>query len=359
MMIKRSIFLFASILLMSLIITSCEMPKTTAIGEDDEIIVFADDTIWTQLEPLLQHSFEDTIYTPQPELWYRLRREPFASYSEFEKHKNRLVVGLLDGTGPVSKFISSSLAPNARKTVESGDEFVINKYDSHARNQIFMFLVGPNLQSLISSITHRAPDLLYFFKSMTLRRELIAINSESRYHKKEIQDSLKSQYKWSMTIQHDYFVAIDSASERFFWVRRANPADMERWIFVHWIDSADPSKLNEKFVITLRDSLTKKFYRTMEEDAHVEIAPYYLQIEQINFLGRFTYEVRGNWRFNDKTGGGPFVNYTFYDEGSGRIFMLDGSIFAPRVEKKKLITQVDGLLHTFTTTTEQKGLGKK
>jgi len=330
-----------------LIFVSCEAPKPAAIGNDDEIIVFADDDAWEALGPLLQDVLEDTVYTPQPERWYTLRREGFDQYENYEKFKNRLVVGTLDGTGDVSEFVSASLGSQVREKIEAGEESVINKYDSKARQQLLMFLIGPNLKSLESSIRHRAQDMLYFFKKMSLRRELVAIAARGRYDKTEIQDSLLNRYGWSMTVAHDYYVAIDSASARFFWIRRANPADLERWIFVHWIDSADAQKLDGAFMIALRDSLTKRFMRTIDDDAYVQIAPYDLNIDQTSFQNRFAYEMRGNWRFSDKSGGGPFVNYTFYDDSSRRIYMLDGSIFAPRVEKKKLILQVDGLLNTF------------
>ncbi len=330
-----------------LIGTSCQAPKPKAEGEEDEIIVFADDLTWNQLGALLREVLEDTVLTPQPERWYVLRREDFDQFSAYERFKNRVVVGTLDGAGPVSEFVTASLGTEARKKVEAGDESVINKYDSKARHQLLMFLIGPELKSLEASIRHRAQDILYFFKKMSLRRELVEIELRSKYEKTEIQNGLESRYGWTMTVGHDYFVAIDSASERFFWMRRANPADLERWIFVHWIDSADVRKLEEPFVLAMRDSITKKFMRTIGDDAYVQIAPYNLNIDKTSFQNRFAFETRGNWRFSDKSGGGPFVNYTFYDDSTRRIYMLDGSIFAPRVEKKKLILQVDGLLNTF------------
>ena len=45
--------------------------------------------------------------------------------------------------------------------------------------------------------------------------------------------------------------------------------------------------------------------------------------------------------------GGPFVNYTFFDQETNRIYMLDGSLYAPKWEKKKLIQQVDVLLKSW------------
>ena len=46
------------------------------------------------------------------------------------------------------------------------------------------------------------------------------------------------------------------------------------------------------------------------------------------------------------------MNYTFYDEETARIYMLDASIFAPKYYKKSLIQQVDVLLHSFKTESE-------
>ncbi|HAL56136.1 MAG TPA: DUF4837 domain-containing protein [Bacteroidetes bacterium] len=330
-----------------LFLASCETPKLPATGEDDEIVVFADSSTWITLNRTLRVTFEDTVYTPQPEVWFRLRRVDFALFGNEERHKNRLVVAPMNDSGEVAQYVRNALDPSVRRLVEDRKEFFFIKHDSRARNQIVMFLTGVDLATMDASIRSRAADLLHYFKSAALKRELARFEEERKYAKHEIEQRLAERYGWTMTIQHDYRIAIDSATSRFFWIRRANPADMERWIFLHWSEDADPEILTEKYALAVRDSMTRQFMRTVDDKAFVEIAPYNLQIEKVDFLGRFAYEIRGNWRFSDKSGGGPFVNYTFYDETAKRIYTLDGSIFAPRVEKKKLILQVDGLLHTF------------
>ena len=50
--------------------------------------------------------------------------------------------------------------------------------------------------------------------------------------------------------------------------------------------------------------------------------------------------------------GGPFINYTFYDEKSKRIYMIDGSIFAPKYFKRNLIQQMDITVQSFLTKDE-------
>jgi hypothetical protein len=70
---------------------------------------------------------------------------------------------------------------------------------------------------------------------------------------------------------------------------------------------------------------------------------------EVNFLDRYAIMANGFWRFSNKSGGGPYLSYTFYDEGTRRIYMLDGSIFAPKYYKKKLIQQLDVTLQSFMT----------
>lgn len=344
----RRLFSLAFVpLLLSL--TACEAPKLAATGQDDEIIVFADSLTWVSLEETLRHIFEDTVHTPIPETWFTLRRVDLNQFGQWEKHKNRIILAPLQGEGEVADYLRNSLDPKVRALVEENKEFYFTKYDSRARNQLLMFITGNDLASMKASLGLHASDLLYYFQNIVLRRETAALMEERRYHKKEIEARLKERYGWTMTIQHDYFVAIDSADARFFWVRRATPADMERWIWVHWVEAPDPGILTDRWVLGVRDSLTKQFLQTVDNNAYVQIAPYHLTVEKVNFLDRFAYEARGNWRFSDKTGGGPFINYTFYDEGTRRIYMLDASIFAPRVEKKKLLWQVEAILRTFRT----------
>ena len=50
--------------------------------------------------------------------------------------------------------------------------------------------------------------------------------------------------------------------------------------------------------------------------------------------------------------GGPFVNYVFYDEDTQRLYMLDGSVYAPKYYKRNLIQQMDVTLQSFRTEKE-------
>jgi hypothetical protein len=73
---------------------------------------------------------------------------------------------------------------------------------------------------------------------------------------------------------------------------------------------------------------------------------------ETNFLGKYAIMTQGLWRMSDASMGGPYVNYTFYDEATKRIYMLDGSVFAPKYHKKGLIQSADVTLQSFKTKAE-------
>ena len=124
---------------------------------------------------------------------------------------------------------------------------------------------------------------------------------------------------------------------------------MERWIFVHWIDNATPAYLNADSVRAIRNRLTKKYYRTSDDSSYVVIAGDYYTTADVNFEGKYALLTQGLWELNIKGMGGPFINYTFYDEKTHRIYMLDASIYAPRYYKRNLIQQMDVTLQSFKT----------
>lgn len=318
-----------------------------AEGDMYEIIVFADSSDFIVLEPVLREAFGREITTPQPEQLFTLHRENIENFSRYRRSKNILIVAPLDGTGTTAQYMNAALSEGVRELVMDEEEFMINRYHSNARGQMIMYLTGPTLDHIYTNIMHHADRLFYHFHNFTLRREIEDVTRQRRYAKADLSEKFLDDYQWTMFIQHDYYLAINNPEQNFVWLRRATPPDMERWIFIHWIEDAETHQITPQFIRETRDNLTQQFYRTIDDKAYVRIAPEYHERQEVNFKDRYGIKTRGLWRFSDFSGGGPFINYTFYDEETERIYMLDGSIFAPRYEKKKLILQVQALLNTF------------
>lgn len=343
---------FIFFLLLIQLFTSCT-GKKPAIGNEDDIIVIADSSEYYELEPSLIQVFEKVIYTPQPENLFQLIRKDYNQINQFKRRKNIIILGSLDSNSSGSNYLNSILDSNVISLVQTNEEYVINKYDLWAKNQLVMFLVSPSVSQLEANILEGHENLLYSFRQISDTRLYNSLYNAT-YERKDVEAELLDDYGWIIYVQADFQVAKSVAEDNFVWIRRGANTNMERWLFVHWVENASMDYMTQDSLAAIRNRLTQKYYRTSDEKTFVEIS--YGMSEPIvtvtNFNKRYALMSQGFWRFDDKSGGGPFISYSFLDENTNRFYMVDGSIFAPKYYKKKLIQQVDVTLRSFKTRAE-------
>jgi len=343
--------LFILILLISAIVISCDSTNKPAKGFEDEIIVVADSLEYEQIVASLQLVFEKEIFTPQPEKLFTLKRISVAQLEKNQRTKNIIIAAPLSSGSRTSQYIQAIVDSSIEKKMASDSNFVAYKYDLWAKNQIVAVLSANTMEVLNSKILSNSDNLLYAFQKKSDER-LFSNLYNPTYERKDIEGKFLRDYGWVIYIQADYAVAVDKPEDKFIWMRRAPGTDMERWIFVHWIDNATPDYLTEDSIKVIRDRLTKKFYQTSDDASYVIVAADNFVVNEVNFNGRYAFFTQGLWELNIKGMGGPFVNYFFYDEELRRIYMIDGSIYAPRYYKRNLIQQMDVTLQSFRTKAE-------
>ncbi|MDR1951087.1 MAG: DUF4837 family protein, partial [Bacteroidales bacterium] len=64
---------------------------------------------------------------------------------------------------------------------------------------------------------------------------------------------------------------------------------------------------------------------------------------EINLNGRYAIETRGLWKLVGDFMGGPFVNFVFLDEKTNQMVMIDGFLYAPRIDKRDLLLQLEAI----------------
>ena len=336
------------VLLFILAITGCGNIKKPASGLEDEIIVIADSVDYYNLEASLLHVFGKIIYTPQPEKLFELTRKDLIQLGKQKGKKNILIIAPLNSGSPVAEFIKGTLDSTVRKLVEENKEFVFNKYDMWAKNQLVMILASPTTEQLNENILKDNENLVYYFQKVSNKRLMTNLYSD-KFEKKDVEANLLNKYGWIIYVQADFDLALDKPEDSFVWLRRGFGTNIERWVFVHWVENASPDFLDKDSIYSKRNYLTEKYYRTSSDTSYVEISDNYLTVSEVNFRGKYAVMTQGLWRMSDQSMGGPFINYTFYDEKTKRIYMLDGSLYAPKYYKKSLIQQLDVLLQSFNT----------
>ena len=344
----KKFFIVLSLFGFLYILNGCDSSKKPATGFEDEIYVVADSLEFEELKVALQAAFEVEINTPMPEKLFIIKRVSSNLINKIQNKKNIVIVSPLNSNSYTSQYIKSIVDTGIQKRFETENDFILSKYDLWAKNQLVTVLSAANMQELEFKILKNKDNLLYAYQKISDKRLKQSLYAP-RYERKAIEGLLLRDHGWLIYVQADYKLAKNDYENNFVWLRRSPGSDMERWIFIHWIDNATPEYLNADSIKAIRNRMTKKFYQVRDDTAYVVMVDSLYTTSEINFNGRYALYTQGLWDLNIKGMGGPFINYTFYDEKSKRLYMLDGSIFAPKYYKRNLIQQIDVILQSFLT----------
>ncbi len=361
-MVNKSIIAPLSIVafMLTILISGCGGSsdyRPRAIGPEGILTVVIDSSQWNGVVgDALRETLGGYIQTlPVPEPAFELKPAALTSQSALEaikKQKNVVFAAPLnDTTKTVAQFISSRLDPAAREMIKSGQSAVIPRPNLWRKDQMVVYLTADSPEELVAAIHDKSDDLLYAYNDITRQRTEVEMFKKGR--QVDIEDELLEKYGFAVNAQHDYFVAVDTTN--FIWMRRVLSTETWRSLFIYFEEDANPGDLSPEWIYTKRDSLTKH-HITGTLDGYVEIdRRRALQTENINFLDRYGFETRGLWHMvveqEDKVlpmgMGGAFLTYAFYDEDSGRNYLIDGMIFAPNYPKREFLRQMEVIAHTF------------
>lgn len=335
--------------------------RPQAVGKDGEIVVVIDSSYWNgPVGDTLRSTLGEYIGTlPTPERLFDLRAVEVDTESAFERVKrlrNVVFVAPLSDSSNEARVIRNSLSADAQAAVLAGDVRTVGvpRENLWRRNQQVYYLTAASEDALVDAIQERSEDMRFLFN----RAERVRLQGDmfEKQRQYTLEDSLMSTHGFAVNVQHDFLIALDTTN--FVWLRRIL-TDTWRSVFVSYIENGDPSLLeDETWIYNTRDSLTQRYVQG-NLGGWIEIdrrRP--LTTENINFLDRYGFETRGLWHmvgYNEEGEvapfgmGGPFLTYTFYDEQSGRIYMIDGMVFAPNFPKREFLRQMEVIAYTFRT----------
>lgn len=307
------------------------------------IAVMADSTEWEPMQSVMNQTFEQVVRTPQSETTYLVRQVPNAQFNHYSTFQYLLVAATLNSHGPVGKMIQNVMADSSvQARVRSGEFIIFSQRDLWAKDQLVVILLAKDVYALRDKIESNSQYVYALFENDFVAR--IDKDLKGRENK-ELEPYLMSSFGWSMKLHKDYFMAQEDAAGNAVWFRRLYP---ERWILVRWIEDADTSYLNADWVLQERARLGQQYY------GGDRVVDKYLFSHEGQFLGRTAQITQGLWENDSKVAGGPFKNFTFYDDVSKRIYMIDLALHAPNREKLPLLKRQEQVAKTFYTIFDKK-----
>ena len=347
----RSISYYVIILFIGATIIGCEGDfRERANGSPRDFTVIMDSTMW---ESATANAIRDTygklIFTlPNPESNYNLNFQTIRSRAQLDRLRqssNLIFAAPIDEETNVGRQIRAFLDDGIEQRVRDGESFAFPIEDQWYKDQYVMILSSTSDSVLAEKIKNSEEALL----SDVLKRELKRWEWDV-YDKKEqthYSDSLWEDHGFSVRFQHDYVKGVDTLNFQTY--RRLLPNN-ERRIFIWWQDDVkDIGFLDDDWINSTRDSLLQEYFKGSRENVYVS-TEYRRPVETSTFqkdrlLG---YETLGTWRLVNGAMGGPFVNFTYYDPDTERLFMVEYQQFAPKIRQKlRFVRQFRAMGRTF------------
>lgn len=310
--------------------------RERAKGSPREFIVVMDSTQWQSATAhAIRNTYGKLIYTlPNPEENYDLTFMSIQSRAQLDrirKTKNVIFAATLDEETNEGKQIRAFLDDGIEARVRAGESFAFPLEDQWYKDQYILILTSTSDSLLASKIIHAESVLL----SSAMDKEILRWHYEV-YDKKEqtqYSDSLWQDHGFLVRFQHDYIKWVDTLNFQTY--KRMLP-DNERRIWIWWKDNVhDISFLDNQWINSTRDSLMRQYLKGSRDSMYVS-TEYRRPVETSTFTkdGLFAYETLGTWHMINGAMGGPFVNFTYYDSITRRLFMIEFNQFAPKVRKK-------------------------
>jgi hypothetical protein len=143
----------------------------------------------------------------------------------------------------------------------------------------------------------------------------------------------------------------------FIWFRKIE-SQVDSDIFISWKPYESEYQLLPDSIIDWRNQIAKKYLYEDPENpgtylvTETEVPSNPVIARQVDFNDQFAMEVRGLWRTNNKSMGGPFVGYALVDQPRGLLYYIEGFTYSPGKPQREIMRELETILWTFKTSNE-------
>lgn len=326
------------------------LPK--ASGNPGDMLIVMDSTQWKgPLGKEVRRVFASEVPgMPQSEPMFNLVHIHPLRKTLIHQMRNIVYVFTLDQKTSGSILLRNKFTANTLNKIKSDTSFHLStRSDEFAKNQRVMYLFGNNEGELIDYLRRQKQNIIDYFNKMErdrlVRRLPSKSNGASQFMPRELQCDLRVPMTYKLAERANDFV----------WFRLIGPNN-DRDIWLTWKPYESEYQLLPDSLIAWRDATLKKYVFEDPEKPNTylvtELEEAKVHARQIKFNDHFSIELRGLWRTNHQTMGGPFVSYAVVDQGRGLLYYLEGFVYNPGRDKREMLRELETILWTFQTSKE-------
>jgi hypothetical protein len=274
--------------------------------------------------------------------------------------RNLVFVFTLDQNTTGSMMMKRSFSPETLEKIKMDSSFFLyTARDEYSRGQEVMYLFSDTEENLIKKLRLEGKRIQRYFNDIEKRRIQTALRKTTSAS--EVTTFLKKENSIEIHLPFGYKLA--DKQNNFVWFRQVD-AQVDKDVFLAWKKYESEYQLLPDSLLAWRNEIAREylFEDPDNRDSYlvtVTDIPYKpVKATQVDFNGRFGMELRGIWKTNNNTMGGPFLSYGLVDEQKGLIYYIEGFCFSPGKDQRETIRELEAILWTFKssdlTTSKQK-----
>jgi hypothetical protein len=322
-MTPRPFVLFTLFLLLSLGACSDKAKRDSGLlpgstGGSLEVMVVMEDSLWTgEVGHFLRSQMAAPMPgLPQSESWYKLVHIAPKNFNELLRRSHLILLVELDSSN------------QARR---------LNDY--WAKPQFMLSYRGTDQASLLFLLRSRLEEDVKALRQFENHHILGRIAKQ-----KAPSSKLMKQAGLQMTIPANLELSTDREDISIYWSRNLKS---DQCLMVYTRPLKEETTMLGGDILPVRDSVCQLYIPGQFENSYMtteyRMAP---MINPHEIGGAFALETRGLWRVEGDFMGGPFLSYTLFDEKNQRIITLEGFVFAPEIDKRQLLFELESVMHS-------------
>ena len=314
--------LMTSIFLITLLSCNSKEKSLTlkeSTGRINHLTIVIDNDLWQgNVGDTLRDIIADPILgLPQEEAQFSVTQVPTRTFGKlFRTNRNLLFIGVQDKEG------------------------YSTKRNLFASPQITMTIAAKDKNALIDQINAHRDDIISVFKEADL-------NLYQRKVTKHYWDNknIKTLSKLGIELKiPDHYALVDDTGD-FLWFRQnIDKGSMNIIAYALPLDKDDNIMNN---IVPSRDTIGKKYIPGQFDGTYmITEAAYAPFTKKTQISGKPSFETRGKWEVKGDFMAGPFLNYTIVDKENNRLLVLEGFTYAPSVNKRDYMFELEAILKT-------------
>lgn len=295
------------------------LPNVT--GAAGEVVVVMNssvikDSIAKTLKTILEEEFP---MIPQSEPLFDAILIPSSGFSDvFRSHRNIIIVKVDDNFKEAK---------------------ITTQRDVWASPQTVLNLTGPTYPTIEKMLEEEKDRLIQLLEQAERDR---VVQNAKKFEAEGIRAFLEKSFGISVSFPKGYKLILDTTN--FAWITYETPSTSQG-IFVYEYPYTETNTFTTDYLVEQRNSFINKFVPGPTQNSYMStetIIPPVLS--SLMYKGRYFGQLRGLWTVIGHPMGGPFISLTTIDEANNRVVTVEGYVFAPRLNKRNYVRQVEALL---------------